>query len=173
MNTIKTAFGYLVTMLRKAGVIKLDGASIERIYNYVHISERLSTSGQPSALELRLIRAAGFNAVINLAPHNAENSLNNEADIVADLGMQYIHIPVDFKNPTEENFSEFAEAMRGLTERNIWIHCAANMRVSAFVYRYRREVLGVSEETALNDLRKIWRPSGVWSSFISGQHTDT
>ncbi len=166
VNTLKTIFGYLKSMLRKFGVLKLESKSIAHIYNYVPISKQLSTSGQPSLLELQKIKEAGFNAVINLAPHNAENSLDNEAAIVNGLGLFYTHIPVDFRNPAEDDFDRFVECMNGLAGSNVWVHCAANMRVSAFVYRYRREILSESDVVALQDLHKIWEPFGAWKSFL-------
>ena len=91
----------------------------------------------------------------------------DEAGVAAGLGLEYIHIPVDFKNPTEGDFSRFTEAMAYMGGREVWVHCAANMRVSAFIYRYRREILGVDKDVAQEDLRKIWEPFGVWKSFVN------
>jgi uncharacterized protein (TIGR01244 family) len=166
INTLKTSAGFLATMLRKIGVLKLPSESIEEVFNYLAISESLYTSGQPSESELALVAASGFTTVVNLAPHNAENSLQDEAGVVNGLGLEYIHMPVDFKRPTTEDFSEFAQIMTRLAERKVWVHCAANMRVSAFVYRYRVQVRGDDMETAANDLREIWQPFGVWKTFI-------
>jgi hypothetical protein len=41
------------------------------------------------------------------------------------------------------------------------------MRVAAFVYKYRREVLGDDSEAALSDMRRIWEPVGVWKAFVN------
>jgi hypothetical protein len=46
------------------------------------------------------------------------------------------------------------------------LHCIANYPVSAFFYRYRRDVLGVGEATARADMEQIWHPEGVWATFI-------
>jgi uncharacterized protein (TIGR01244 family) len=167
VKTLKTTVGYVATLLRRAGLLKVEGKSIEQIFNYVRISEDLGTSGQPSALELQKIRDAGFSTVINLAPHDAENSLRNEATIVTDLGLRYVHIPVDFRNPTERDFAAFTTAMSDVAGTSVWVHCAANMRVSAFVYKYRRDVLGADNELAIKDLHKIWEPFGVWKTFVN------
>jgi predicted metal-dependent phosphoesterase TrpH len=50
--------------------------------------------------------------------------------------------------------------------KKIWLHCAANMRVSAFLFRYRRDILKESAAIAKLDLDKIWQPLGVWAQFI-------
>ncbi len=104
--------------------------------------------------------------VINLAPHNAENALDNEPALIKALGMQYIHIPVNFLNPSESDFTLFIAAMQSHESKRIWLHCAANMRASAFLFRYRRDVLKENQFTAKIDLEKIWQPLGAWKTFI-------
>ena len=59
--------------------------------------------------------------------------------------MTYIHIPVDFQNPTDQDFEQFCTAMDDLKDVPVHVHCIANYRVSAFFYRYRRNVLDMDE----------------------------
>ena len=155
-------------MLERRTPLKAVGDSIGDIYNYLKVDDRIATSGQPSEQQFALIRDAGYVTVINLAPSSAlENSLADEDSLLEELGIEYIHIPVDFKNPTEEDFTKFVRSLESRAGQKVWVHCAANARVSAFVYRYRRSVLGEDEATASADLRKIWEPFGVWKAFIT------
>jgi len=41
--------------------------------------------------------------------------------------------------------------------------------VSAFLYRYRREELGMAEHTARAEMERIWRPGGVWARFTGDE----
>ena len=82
------------------------------------------------------------------------------------LGMRYIHIPVDFSQPTEADYARFAATMAELAGETIHVHCIANMRVSAFFYRWRREVLGLNEGEARAAMETIWKPDGVWAKLI-------
>ena len=116
---------------------------------------------------MSLIRDAGFQTIINLAPHGVENSLPNEAAVVEGLGVNYIHIPVDFTNPTDADFDQFSSTLQSLEGKKTWVHCAANMRVSAFTYRYRRDVLKQDASVIEKDLHRIWEPFGVWQKFVS------
>ena len=166
LATIRTIFGYLASLGRKLGPLDLGGTEIDDIYNYRQISEQISTSGQPTEKQFEAIKAAGFETVINLAPHSAENALPDEAGTLADLSMTYIHIPVDFKAPKWEDFEEFALTLRNLGDAPVWVHCAANMRVSAFIYLYRTAIFGEDAEAAEKDLHAIWEPFGVWKEFI-------
>lgn len=167
INTITTALGFLKSFIGKYLSINFKAATLDDIFNYHVIDGQISTSGQPTEEQFKLIKQSGFDYVINLAPHNAENSLHDEAGILAKLGIKYTHIPVNFKKPTDINFLQFKDAMQNHADEPVWVHCAANMRVSAFMYRYRRDVRAEPDEIIRKDLLEIWEPFGVWKKFIA------
>jgi len=166
-NTLRTILGFLATLVTRYTPLDLSAASLDGIFNYLRISDALTTSGQPTEKQFQRVRDAGFRRVINLAPHGGENALPDETSTLADLGIEYVHIPVDFTAPSDDDFDRFCEAMEASKGEPVWVHCAANMRVSAFVYRYRRDVLCETSETATRDLKKIWEPFGAWKAFIA------
>ena len=165
-NTLKTVVGFFSTMITRYTPFDLSRDSLEGIFNYLPIRESLLTSGQPTEAQLQCVKDAGYLHVINLAPHDAENALPDERASLESLGMEYTHIPVDFKGPTEGDFRQFCAAMKAVGTSPVLVHCAANMRVSAFIYRYRRDVLHEPPETLAKDLHEIWQPFGVWKDFI-------
>ncbi len=137
------------------------------IYHWHRLDDRITTSGQPSEAELAKIAALGVRHVINLGLHSHEKALPDEAASVAALGMTYIHIPVDFQNPTEVDFQTFCTAMDTSRDAPVHVHCIANYRVSAFFFRYRRDVLGMDAGRALTDLDALWTPNEIWQAFIA------
>src|SRR5947209_12940146 len=143
-------------------------ADPETIYNWRRLDERITTSGQPTEAQLAEIRALGVRHIVNLGLHTSEKALPDEAASVSRLGMTYIHIPVDFQNPTDQDFEQFCSAMAPLNHVPVHIHCIANYRVSAFLYRYRSDVLGMDESQARADMEAIWHPDGVWAAFVDG-----
>ena len=167
LNTARTILGYWRSLLHKHLRLRSRKTALTDIYNYLKISETLSTSGQPTEEQLLSIQREGFATIINLAPHDAENALHDEAARVTALGMRYVHIPVNFKNPAHADFERFVGTLQAAGGEKVWVHCAANMRVSAFVYRYRRDVLREDETVANRDLRRIWEPMGAWKAFLS------
>jgi protein tyrosine phosphatase (PTP) superfamily phosphohydrolase (DUF442 family) len=130
------------------------------------LGARLTTSGQPTEAQLAAIKALDVTHVINLGLHTHEKALADEAGCVAALGMRYIHIPVDFDHPTEADFERFRIAMRDLAGETVHVHCIANLRVSAFLYRYDRDEADMTEQEARARMESIWRPGGVWARFI-------
>ena len=167
LNTVKTVLGFLRGSVEKLIPALNQSKRIEDIYNFHSLENLYATSGQPNEKEFQLIKEAGYEVVINLAPQSKlENSLIDEAGILKRLGIQYLHIPVNFQKPSEAKFQLFVDAVEQNKNKKLWIHCAANMRVSAFTYRYRRAYLGVSELEAKQDLAKIWEPFGAWERFV-------
>ncbi|MEA5595148.1 protein tyrosine phosphatase family protein [Rivularia sp. UHCC 0363] len=139
---------------------------LENIYNYLKISEKIATSGQPSVEEFLHIKQAGYQVVVNLALKDSSNTLRHEKEIVETQGMEYVHIPVIWENPTKENFQEFIQVMKTNADQKVFVHCAANKRVSAFIYLYRRYIENLDDETAKKDLHKIWIPNETWQQFM-------
>ncbi len=138
----------------------------ETIYNWRRLDGRITTSGQPTEPQLAEIHALGVRHIVNLGLHTHEKALPDEAASVTRLGMIYIHIPVDFQNPTDQDFEKFCSVMEQLKDVPVHVHCIANARVSAFFYRYRRDVLGMDEARARADMEEVWRPKGVWAEFV-------
>jgi hypothetical protein len=56
--------------------------------------------------------------------------------------------------------------MEAIADQPVFVHCAANMRVSAFMYLYRRIHEPMNEEQAKRDLYQIWIPNETWQNFI-------
>jgi protein tyrosine phosphatase (PTP) superfamily phosphohydrolase (DUF442 family) len=138
-----------------------------KVRNFLEISERIASSGQPARRKFRVIREAGYEVVINLALATSDNAIADELDVVTGLGMEYCHIPVVWEHPDPAQFSQFARAMQEYRGRRVWVHCALNMRVSAFLYLFNVLVEGWQEEDARTLLHRIWKPDATWQAFIA------
>ncbi|HSC85869.1 MAG TPA: protein tyrosine phosphatase family protein [Polyangiaceae bacterium] len=137
------------------------------IYNHRAVDDTLGTSGQPTVAQLSEIAAAGYEVIINLSLHDDPRySLPDERGSVLSLGLEYVHIPVVFQAPDEGELLAFFAAMEASEGKRIWVHCAANMRVSAFLGLFRVIRQGWAHERAFELLRGLWEPDEVWSAFI-------
>jgi len=143
--------------------------SLSQIYNYLPLGDHLLTSGQPTRAQFADVAEAGVRTVINLALPTSTNALPDEGEVVAGLGMGYHHIPVVWESPSQAALAEFMDTMDEHKNEKVLVHCAANMRVSAFVALYRILRLGWSREQAFADLQRIWDPEQdpVWGAFVA------
>lgn len=137
--------------------------------NVVEITPRLVTSGQPAADMLGKLKAEGFEAVIYLAPPTVMDAVKDEALIVARQGITFINIPVNFGNPTEADFQQFAAILKGMASRKVLVHCQVNMRASSFVFLYRTTVLHEDPKEAYKAVSQVWAPHGPWRTLIEEQ----
>jgi protein tyrosine phosphatase (PTP) superfamily phosphohydrolase (DUF442 family) len=140
--------------------------SIENINNYLFVTDRISSSGQPNIDGFRDVAAAGFGAVINLAMPDSKNAIPEEGSIVTMLGMTYHHIPVPIDAPKIIHLRQFISLMESLKDIKVWVHCAVNHRVSAFLYLYRRWK-GVPDAEAQRAMLKGWNPKAIWREFLA------
>jgi protein tyrosine phosphatase (PTP) superfamily phosphohydrolase (DUF442 family) len=145
-------------------------STLEEIRNFRLADPGVATSGQPQEHHFALMAAEGYKAVVNLALHtDPRYSLADEAAAVRAAGLEYVHIPVQFANPGAEDFAAFAAAMNRLRTGKVWVHCAANMRVTAFLGIYRVIHQHWDRDAAFELMRSVWEPDAVWSDFIAAQ----
>ncbi len=139
------------------------------ILNQFEISDKITTSGQPTAEQFALIAESGHQVVINLAMPDHQDSIANEGEIVTRLKMTYIHLPVPFDAPSEDQYAMFCGYMDTLIDRKLWVHCIVNARVSAFLFRYLQSHRGYTAEQAKSSVLEAWLPEmdEVWSAFIA------
>jgi len=147
--------------------LPFENEALKAIYQFRVIDDKLGTAGQPTAEQIRVVRASGYQSVINLLPADSKWAVAEEAAAVAEQGLRYHHLPVVWEAPTAADFARFCELMEQEAGRRVFVHCAANKRVSAFVYLYRVLRLGVPREVAERDLQAVWQPDEVWSRFIA------
>lgn len=141
-------------------------ARVETIINYYELSDGLVSSGQPTPEEFEALRDAGYQLIVNLVPTDASMALANEQEIVENLGMEYIHIPVIWDSPQVGDVEKFFSVMQNNRDKKMFLHCEVNYRASSFLYVYRRKFLGVDEKTARQDLQWVWAPNPTWTKFI-------
>ena len=139
---------------------------LDSIYNFLKLTERISTGGQPTEEQFKVISASGFEVVINLALSTSDSALADEGQIVVKSGMIYEHIPVIWEAPTQNDLARFLQVMSMYEHKKLFVHCAANMRVSAFMAIYRVLVLKWNYQDTLIDLHKIWQPNSIWQLWI-------
>jgi protein tyrosine phosphatase (PTP) superfamily phosphohydrolase (DUF442 family) len=139
----------------------MDAENTHQVYDW------LWSSGQLSERDIENLPSLGIEAVINLALPTSSNALPGEAERITGLGISYFQIPVEWEAPQLEQAKMFFDILRMLRGRKVWVHCAKNKRVSAFIYLYRRVCLSERDETAAYPMKQVWIPNEIWQSFIN------
>ncbi|WP_447507429.1 protein tyrosine phosphatase family protein [Acinetobacter lactucae] len=141
--------------------------SLSQIPAFSIIHEHLFSSAQPSVEQLKLIKEYGCSTVINLALTNAPNHIENEDRICLDLGLNYIHIPIDWETPSAEQCLLVLDLIDHLVQNEIiWVHCSKNDRSSCLMYVYRQFYMNMDMPTSQDLLHEIWKPNETWTGLI-------
>ena len=135
--------------------------------NVVVIGPRLTTSGQPGAQALSGLRQLGFEAVVYLAPATVPDAVKEEPAILAQQGIEFVHVPIPFGTPTEAHFEAVSQALQRLQGKNVLVHCQVNMRASTLVFLHRATKLREDPVTAWQDVTRVWVPDGAWKRLVT------
>jgi uncharacterized protein (TIGR01244 family) len=128
---------------------KQEAMKIE-IPNAVWVADGILSGGQPDADQLRRAGEAGFKTIINLRGAGEEGSLDNEAELVRALNMDYISIPLaDGSDLSEEKARQLASALAGSEALPAMVHCRSGNRVGILFALKAFLVDGVEPDEAL------------------------
>ncbi|MCY4263783.1 MAG: protein tyrosine phosphatase family protein [Gammaproteobacteria bacterium] len=141
-------------------------AALEGITNFRQYSDTFASAGQPTLDQYSAIAEAGYERVVYIAFTNNPNALPDADQVVKGLGMEYMHVPVDFANPLVDDFYAFADSMQRNTSKKTLLHCQVNARATAFSFLYRVLYDEVSIADAKADMNSVWQPNEVWRDFI-------
>ncbi|MAY56456.1 protein tyrosine phosphatase family protein [Pseudohongiella sp. SYSU M77423] len=141
-------------------------STLSDVLNLREYSDTFASAGQPTAEQFEAIRDAGYERVIYIAFTTNDNALANADQVVKGLGMDYLHIPVDWNNPTKRDFYAFADAMQRNPEQKTLLHCQVNARATAFSFMYRVVYEDVPVAEAKADMNTVWQPNETWRDLI-------
>ena len=143
------------------------------LLNFHQITPRIGTAGHPKATDFPSIAAEGYDVVINLAMHDADDAIAEEGSLVSKAGMSYFHLPVPWEAPTADHLKTFIGIMDALEDKKILVHCQVNARVSAFMLKYLT-FKGVAETEATTPLMEKWLPQmdDNWKAFLALSEKD-
>lgn len=142
---------------------------MDNLMNFFQPTQLIATCGQPRAESFVQIAAAGYYAVVNLAMTDSEGALENEGALVANAGMNYVHIPVPFDQPSASHVQQFFKIMDAFEGKQVLVHCAVNARVSAFVYKYLDLLKGFPPAQISSPLLLEWFPKmgAEWQAIMN------
>jgi protein tyrosine phosphatase (PTP) superfamily phosphohydrolase (DUF442 family) len=139
---------------------------VQSVLNIRQYSDTFASAGQPTAEQFSQIRDAGYERVIYLAFSSNPNAVPNADQVVKGLGMDYVHIPVDWNRPSKRDFYAFADTMRRDPEVKTLLHCQVNARATAFSFLYRVIYEDVPVAIAKADMNSVWQPNETWRDLM-------
>src|SRR5690349_17711301 len=109
--------------------------ALSGVTNACQILPTVITGGQPNAAQLRALKAAGGAIVLDVRDP-MEPRLVDEADLVRQLGMEYVNIPVRAGSLDDATLDGILTVLRSAGDRTVFFHCGSGNRVGGALIPY-------------------------------------
>jgi protein tyrosine phosphatase (PTP) superfamily phosphohydrolase (DUF442 family) len=128
--------------------------AISGVANACQILPHVLTGGQPTAEQLKALKAAGADIVLDLRDPMEPRPVD-EAALVRELGMEYVNIPVRAGSLDDATLAEILSVLRGAGDRTIFFHCGSGSRVGGALIPYFILDQGMEEEDAVGQAMRV------------------
>lgn len=166
MKKLTSVLILMCGLATSALAVEEPAPELAAITNFRQYSESFASAGQPTREQFQTLKDQGFERIVYIAFTNNPNAVADEDQVVKGLGMEYMHVPVDFANPLPDDFYAFADSMQRNTDKKTLLHCQVNARATAFSFLYRVIYQDTPLAEAKADMNTVWQPNEVWRDFI-------
>ena len=145
-------------------------APVEGIDNLRAVDDKVWRGAAPTTEGYRGLAQAGISTVVDL---RAEEGIEHDAQVVTDLGMRMVRLPVrDGQTPSSEEIETFLSAIRE-SDGKVFVHCGAGVgRTGAMVGAYQVAQGELSGAAALRRNLAVGPPSLEQIAFVAAMDED-
>lgn len=130
------------------------------------IDDLVATAAQPTPEQIPWLKSQGFEVVVNLSTPTARNFAADEARLVMDAGLAYVHAPVDCSRLEPAHYEVLRGVMRAFEGRKVLVHCAGNVKSSALVQLWRILERGEDRARLVEELRALGWHEPKWFAYL-------
>jgi protein tyrosine phosphatase (PTP) superfamily phosphohydrolase (DUF442 family) len=124
------------------------------VANACQILPNVVTGGQPNAQQLRALKEAGGSIVLDIRDP-MESRPFDEANLVRELGMEYVNIPVRAGSLDDTMLSRILTVLREAGDRTVFFHCGSGNRVGGALIPYLMLDHQMEEEDAVDQAMRV------------------
>jgi protein tyrosine phosphatase (PTP) superfamily phosphohydrolase (DUF442 family) len=160
----------LLAWLQSPGATQTSDPSTIR--NFMRVSSDFCTGGQPRMEHFAGLKVEGVKAVLNIRTPG-EHRADEERAAVEAAGLKYFNVPVVYTAPTRESVDEFLRITDDVSNRPMFLHCTAAIRIGAY-WLIRRVVRdGWTWDRALAEARKVGLVNAPHLEEFAKQYIET
>lgn len=138
-------------------------AKPEEIAHFHQVTPTLATAGAPAQSDMKMLKQAGYELVVDLRTPDEEIDGNRLAARAA--GLAWINVPVG-REPTQAQLDALSAVLDAHPGARTLVNCASNKRASSMVMLDQVTRRGVPLAEAKPHMDSQWVPSPTWQAFI-------
>jgi protein tyrosine phosphatase (PTP) superfamily phosphohydrolase (DUF442 family) len=128
--------------------------AVSGVANACQILPNVISGGQPTAEQLRGLKAAGGQIVLDLRDPMEPRPVD-EAALVRELGMEYVNVPVRAGSLDDATLEQILAALRRAGDRTVFFHCGSGSRVGGALIPYFILDQGMEEQDAVEQAMRV------------------
>jgi protein tyrosine phosphatase (PTP) superfamily phosphohydrolase (DUF442 family) len=128
--------------------------AVRDVTNACQILPTVITGGQPNAAQLRALKSAGGDIVLDIRDP-MEPRLVEEPDLVRQLGMEYVNIPVRPGSLDDATLERILQVLREAGDKTVFFHCGSGNRVGGALIPYFILDQGLEEQDAVDQAMRV------------------
>jgi protein tyrosine phosphatase (PTP) superfamily phosphohydrolase (DUF442 family) len=128
--------------------------AVRDVTNACQILPTVITGGQPNAAQLRALKSAGGDIVLDIRDP-MEPRLVEEPDLVRQLGMEYVNIPVRPGSLDDATLERILHVLREAGSKTVFFHCGSGNRVGGALIPYFILDQGLEEQDAVDQAMRV------------------
>lgn len=128
--------------------------AVRDVANACQILPTVITGGQPNAAQLRALQGAGGALVLDIRDP-MEPRLVNEPELVRQLGMEYVNIPVRAGSLDDATLERILAVLREAGKKTVFFHCGSGNRVGGALIPYFILDHGMEEQDAVDQAMRV------------------
>lgn len=133
--------------------------AVSGVPNACQILPHVITGGQPNADQLRALRDAGGEIVLDIRDPMEPRPID-EAALVRELGMEYVNIPVRAGSLDDTILDRILDVLRSSESRTLFVHCGSGNRVGGALIPYLILDHKLDEQDAVDQAMRVGLRSG-------------
>lgn len=128
--------------------------ALSGVANACQILPNVITGGQPTAEQLKALKTAGGDIVLDLRDPMEPRPVN-EAAVVQELGMEYVNIPVRAGSLGDSTIDRILEVLRRAGDKTVFFHCGSGNRVGGALIPYLILDQRMEEQDAVDQAMRV------------------
>ena len=128
--------------------------AVSGVANACQILPNVISGGQPTAEQLKDLKAAGGQIVLDLRDPMEPRPVDEPA-LVRELGMEYLNVPVRAGSLDDATLEQILAALRRAGNRTVFFHCGSGSRVGGALIPYFILDQGMEEQDAVEQAMRV------------------
>src|SRR5688572_16201113 len=128
--------------------------AVRGVANACQILPNVISGGQPTAEQLKALKAAGGDIVLDLRDPMEPRPVDEPA-VVRELGMEYVNVPVKAGALDDATLQRILAVLRSARERTVFFHCGSGSRVGGALIPYFILEEGMEEQDAIDQAMRV------------------